>query len=55
METPAQPKRTIYFKHFKVHGLRDDIMTIPLFHNKWVAQADTTWVTPANMLHKKVR
>lgn len=53
METPV--KRTIYFKQFKVHCPKDDQATIPLFHNRWVATPDTTWVTPADMFHKKVR
>jgi hypothetical protein len=53
METPV--KRTIFFKQFKVACPRDDVATIPLFHNKWVPTPDTTWVTPATMFYNKVR
>lgn len=53
MQAPA-PKKPIIFKQAKVVGPRDDQVTIPLIHNKWISTPDTTWVTPAIMFHKKV-
>ena len=52
-DTPAV-KKTITFKQFKVHCPKDDYVTIPLFHNKWIAQPDITWVTPSSMFYQKV-
>ncbi len=54
MQTPTTQKKPIIFKHYKMPTPKEDLVTTPFLFNKWVAKADSTWVTPANIFYMKV-
>jgi hypothetical protein len=54
MQAPSIQNKPIIFKQFKMPTPKEDMVTTPFIFNKWVAKADTTWVTPANIFYMKV-